>query len=431
MSNYKKTDKGLWLSSVDYTALDKDKKSKKNGIKGELFGEIDNDKYTQKLGKKTSLKNSIPLSEVLEIITKFVSIMTIIAVLSGFLTIFSYLLKISHLHIFPNVVSSPSSAVAILVVYLIFSLIVAFGFLSSFMIGCNIFLIKKDFYHNNNVKIDNNYLIYFSYKIHSLNIVIFVILNIYILYIVLKIIRFSKYGFVYLLITFFLLLFIYNIKLLFNRISNIDNIVFSLASSLFSMIPHICYIYLIFILTLKTIREDYNQIILWVFSVMLFIFMFICSYFFTRGLFLGKRLSSYILTPLLMITCYSMSLFVFQEYEITLRKIGFMEKPVDSSWYIIHNGNNTSETINGITKDDTKVLQSKFRHEDMSQYMVDKPNYLYGYMAWNLGDTKVFCPQSVDFFMEDGIENKTKAQKCLVIDGKYLQLVSASLIDKT
>lgn len=252
-----------------------------------------------------------------------------------------------------------------------------------------------------------------------------------VLYIVLKIIRFSKYGFVYLLITFFLLLFIYNIKLLFNRISNIDNIVFSLASSLFSMIPHICYIYLIFILTLKTIREDYNQIILWVFSVMLFIFMFICSYFFTRGLFLGKRLSSYILTPLLMITCYSMSLFVFQEYEITLRKIGFMEKPVDSSWYIIHNGNNTSETINGITKDDTKVLQSKFRHEDMSQYMVDKPNYLYGYMAWNLGDTKVFCPQSVDFFMEDGIENKTKAQKCLVIDGKYLQLVSASLIDKT
>ncbi|WP_157073984.1 hypothetical protein [Moraxella oblonga] len=44
-------------------------------------------------------------------------------------------------------------------------------------------------------------------------------------------------------------------------------------------------------------------------------------------------------------------------------------------------------------------------------------------MAWNLGETKVFCPQSVDFFDDKG-DNKEKSVKCLVINGKYLQPVS-------
>lgn len=55
------------------------------------------------------------------------------------------------------------------------------------------------------------------------------------------------------------------------------------------------------------------------------------------------------------------------------------------------------------------------------------PNALYGYMAWNLGNTKVFCPQSVDFFDNAG-DNKEKSEKCLVIDGKYLQPISAKYV---
>lgn len=119
----------------------------------------------------------------------------------------------------------------------------------------------------------------------------------------------------------------------------------------------------------------------------------------------------------------------------SLYVLRYIEKPQDSSWYLIHNGNTTSSTVNGMTNEDVAKLSETFQCEDAMKNrcspIPDKSNALYGYMAWNLGDTKVFCPQSVDFFMEDGIENKIKAQKCLVIDGKYLQLVSASLIDKT
>ncbi|AKG14333.1 hypothetical protein [Moraxella bovoculi] len=60
----------------------------------------------------------------------------------------------------------------------------------------------------------------------------------------------------------------------------------------------------------------------------------------------------------------------------------------------------------------------------LDEYVKDmNDNVLYGYMAWNLGSTKVFCPQSVDFFDNES-DNKEKSKKCPVIDGKYLQPIS-------
>lgn len=101
----------------------------------------------------------------------------------------------------------------------------------------------------------------------------------------------------------------------------------------------------------------------------------------------------------------------------------FIEKPKDSSWYIIHNGNTTSDKINGF---DTKQINI-FKKEFSKPYQCTgiEGDILYGYMAWNLGNTKVFCPQSVDFFKTDNQdERNAMSQKCLVIDGKYLQFVS-------
>ncbi|WP_156892331.1 hypothetical protein [Moraxella caprae] len=46
-----------------------------------------------------------------------------------------------------------------------------------------------------------------------------------------------------------------------------------------------------------------------------------------------------------------------------------------------------------------------------------------------MGNTKVFCPVSVDFFDDKG-NNKEKSAKCLVIDGKYLQPVSEHYLAK-
>lgn len=127
------------------------------------------------------------------------------------------------------------------------------------------------------------------------------------------------------------------------------------------------------------------------------------------------------------------------------------EKIDNSSWYLIHNGNTASETINGMTKDEIEKYKSNFipnnwakicKIDDFNRRNVDNcrvlydyiqdmnPNALYGYFAWNLGNTKVFCPQSVDFFKTDNQnERNTMSQRCLVIDGKYLQLISNYYIE--
>ncbi|MBE9578731.1 MULTISPECIES: hypothetical protein, partial [unclassified Moraxella] len=141
----------------------------------------------------------------------------------------------------------------------------------------------------------------------------------------------------------------------------------------------------------------------------------------------------------------------------------FIEKPQDSSWYLIHNGNTTSENINGLSKRDILAQKDIFNaynctglkneeskkkcQDDNKDIFNNRDNALYGYMAWNLGSTKVFCPVSVDFFKfatdeegrinqsKDIAKTKTKIQqeksaKCLVIDDKYLQPVSEHYLAK-
>lgn len=130
----------------------------------------------------------------------------------------------------------------------------------------------------------------------------------------------------------------------------------------------------------------------------------------------------------------------------SLYAVRFIEKPRNSSWYILHNNNSPIATINGMTKQDIERHKQKFmpndwarfcKTDDFSKKNVNNckilydytqdinPNALYGYMAWNLGDDKVFCPQSVDFFKTNNQdERNAMSQKCLVIDGKYLQPIS-------
>lgn len=124
--------------------------------------------------------------------------------------------------------------------------------------------------------------------------------------------------------------------------------------------------------------------------------------------------------------------------DLSLYAPRFIERPQDSSWYLIHNGNTTSKTINGITSNNLKSYKEIYLPVGWNRYCYDdilnsvniynckttnNPNAIYGYMAWNLGNTKIFCPQSVDFFDNEG-DNKDKSTKCLVIDGRYLQPIS-------
>ena len=135
--------------------------------------------------------------------------------------------------------------------------------------------------------------------------------------------------------------------------------------------------------------------------------------------------------------------------------IRFTEKPNNSSWYLLHNNfqkNDGTQEVSGIEKADLLRLKEKFQcpkdqeeKQECSNLPYHRNNALYGYMAWNLGNTKVFCPASVSNYKnaecqdknnKDGKcseqkqneANKTAFSQCLVIDGKFLQIMDEQYI---
>ena len=123
--------------------------------------------------------------------------------------------------------------------------------------------------------------------------------------------------------------------------------------------------------------------------------------------------------------------------------VRFAETPKNSSWYLLHNNfqqNNGFQEISGINKNDLVKLKQKFKCPILSEdeklkkdiNCSSKPeqrnNALYGYMAWNLGDTKVFCPPTAE--NNKGKKEAAKlATECIVISGKFLQILNENYID--
>ena len=114
----------------------------------------------------------------------------------------------------------------------------------------------------------------------------------------------------------------------------------------------------------------------------------------------------------------------------------FIEIPENSSWYLLHNNfqqNNGFQETNGINKSDLKKLKKYFTKPKQCSKLDPRENALYGYMAWNLGDTKVFCPPTTDNTKIDDIEKwkipaDKLAKECIVISGKALQIMPESYI---
>ena len=140
----------------------------------------------------------------------------------------------------------------------------------------------------------------------------------------------------------------------------------------------------------------------------------------------------------------------------------------NSSWYLLHNNfqqNNGSQETNGIDKNDLRKIKEKFNcssflnKQEMENIEPQKRiscsitpeqrnNALYGYMAWNLGDTKVFCPATVDNTKADSTKTKDEnsktenedpkteeqreadklAEECIIISGKALQIMPKGYI---
>lgn len=90
-----------------------------------------------------------------------------------------------------------------------------------------------------------------------------------------------------------------------------------------------------------------------------------------------------------------------------LIKLGYVEDESKSKLYVI------SDNVFALNKEkDNNLLLSVVRNH----FLHVKPNVYYGYMAWNVGEIKVFCPHNT---------NK-EYYKCLPIKRDYLQLVPVS-----
>lgn len=86
----------------------------------------------------------------LELITKFVAVMIIIATVIGGLNIYSYLKDINHLFLFSDVIGISYASVSALVSYFLFVVMIAVGFLSPFIMTIFLFLISNNSSENRN-----------------------------------------------------------------------------------------------------------------------------------------------------------------------------------------------------------------------------------------------------------------------------------------
>ena len=123
---------------------------------------------------------------------------------------------------------------------------------------------------------------------------------------------------------------------------------------------------------------------------------------------------------------------LFSNHNAILYFFRFIETPENPSWYLLHNNfqqNNGSQETNGIDKNDLLKLKQKFKCSTLSEtWRTEKGitcspetrnNALFGYMAWNLGDTKVFCPAK---------RTEKLDKEYIVISGKALQIMPESYI---
>lgn len=402
MIEYKKNDKGIWLP------INIDVNKNHNEINWKKF--------------KVNILNTLKfLSESLPLITVFSTVV-------GAFSIYSYLKIINYDFLFSDIIGEPSSLIAIVLINLLFFLLLSIGFLSPFLL--NILL-------HTEIDKNNTYLILKIF--HTLSIC-YTIFN-FIGFIIAVFGGFNFDFFIYLSSSCFFILTIRAFYVL--QVYYQVKISESFILSLFVIIPY-CLHFIGSLHPIVQIVADKENFVWLVFIISHILIIFNS---FMAILYAKSRNKDHMLTIIciVLIVLGYFYLIPHQNYEISLHKPKFIEKPQNSSWYIIHNGNTNSETINGMTKDDIKQKKEQFfnakkctdhlggnykeKCDDDNQVLLNekdtlnqRDNALYGYMAWNLGNTKVFCPVSVDFF--DGKDNTEKSAKCLVIDGKYLQLVS-------
>lgn len=103
-----------------------------------------------------------------------------------------------------------------------------------------------------------------------------------------------------------------------------------------------------------------------------------------------------------------------------LHKLGYIQKSSESKCYVVDSRFIDGYRLQSDKAGDINIFDNwkkNFHFEEVC-YKYGNPNALYGYMLWNVGNTKIFCPENIT----PSDKEKIKKQ-CLKIKGDYLQLL--------
>ncbi|OSI35637.1 hypothetical protein [Neisseria dumasiana] len=139
--------------------------------------------------------------------------------------------------------------------------------------------------------------------------------------------------------------------------------------------------------------------------------------------------------PLIIVVVFSLWSFGLEEAKFKqhlFQNLGYIEMPSQARWYLLDKRYLEWNNLNNINKNKIEALSplktnypSLWRNEfkflpkpsqnhQKNFYSYYPDNAFFGYMAWNLGKIKIFCPSLVE-------PDKSVIDKCLYIKDDYLQ----------
>jgi hypothetical protein len=393
--------------------------------------------------KKRYTKN---LTNIIETIIKAITLLATIGLIFGAFTSYNYLTYIQQLSIYPELTPTITNLTTSFVTFIIFFLLFLIPFLLPYLSIPIAYEIKNKGGTIKNVSTS------------------IMIMTPYLLFgIIILSTKITDAEYIAKLIIFTFLLYatlfcvVYIIK---TRLSNVKNIKqyiipYILIFIIFIIIPYAMLIYslIIFFPVTSSWINDINKqyLFLYIITLLLIINAFLALYY-IKSFNNQKPNNIYMICILPMIFTITAILFIsYFTDSLSIRMlypIRFVEMPKDSSWYLLHNNfqkNNEAQETNGINKNDLKKIKQIFNcssflnKQEMENIEPQKRircsttpeqrnNALYGYMAWNLGDTKVFCPPTAE--NNKGKKEAAKlATECIVISGKSLQILNENYID--
>lgn len=391
--------------------------------------------------KKRYKKN---LTNIIETIIKAITLLATIGLIFGAFTSYNYLTYIQQLSIYPELTPTITNLTTTFVTFIIVFLLFLTPFLLPYLFIPIAYEIKnkEGSIKNVSTSIMTPYLL-FGIIILSTKIIDTEYIT--------KLLKFTF------LLCATLPSVIYIIKTYPFNVKNINQHIIFLYILIFILIPSLMLTYslLVFIPIASSWINEINKQYLFLFIITLLLTInALPTLYYIKSLNNQKPNNIYMICILPMIftiiALFSISYFIDSLSIRMLYPVRFVEMPKDSSWYLLHNDfqkNNGVQETNGIDKNDLKKIKQIFNCSSLlnkqemeniepqkrircSTTPEQRNNALYGYMAWNLGDTKVFCPPTAE--NNKGKEEAAKlAEECIVISGKSLQILNENYIDIT